>query len=83
MRLKKPKATTHYDAVQGSSVRALYQGAAGAMHKIEFTFLLDNGEQVVITMEHQAAADLLESGIHAYTAIQRPLRQAIRTPFGG
>lgn len=81
MRRNKNSEYTYYKAISGSSVRAKYQ-ASPAIHTIEFTFITESGDTIKVEMEHDKAAEVIESAMHAYGAIQRPLRQAYKNPFG-
>lgn len=74
------KAIAHYEATSGSAARAVYQHHAGAMHKIAFEFQTPQG-RVTIEMPHDVAAEMIEQGIAAYQAIQRPLKIARNVPF--
>lgn len=71
----KPKRERHYyKAVSGSSARAKYTHHAATVHRIEFTFHTENGEEVIIDMDHEIAAEVIEQGIAAHNAIQRPIK---------
>ena len=72
----------HYKAVKGSSVRAKYALHSAAIHTIEMTFETGNGEVLVIEMDHEIAANVLEQGIAAHSAIQRPIKIPRMIPFG-
>lgn len=74
------KAIAHYEATDGSAARAKYMHHAGAMHRIEFEFQTPEG-RITVAMDHDIAAAVLEQGITAYQAIQRPLRIARNIPF--
>ncbi len=79
---KKPKRERkYYKAVKGSSVRAKYTHHAAKIHRIEMTFVTENDEEIVIDMDHEIAADVIEQGIAAYTAIQRPIKIPRIIPF--
>jgi len=82
MARKKPARIATINATTASSARAVYAHYAGTIHAIEFTFVTEDEQEVVVTMTHEVAAELLEQGMHAYDAIQRPLRKAYRVPFG-
>lgn len=80
---KKPKRERrHYKAVKGSAVRAKYTHHSAAIHTIEFTFLTENHEELVIEMDHEEAATIIEQGIAAHSAIQRPIKIPRINPFG-
>lgn len=80
---KKAKPERHYfKAIRGSSVRAKYVHHAATVHRIEFTFHTDNGEEIVIEMDHEIAAEVIEQGIAAHSAIQRPIKIPRIIPFG-
>ncbi len=79
---KKPKRDRRYfKAIKGSAVRAKYALHSASIHTIEFTFVTENNEELVIEMEHDAAAVVIEQGIAAYSAIQRPLKIPRIIPF--
>lgn len=82
---RKPKVEfqANINAVKGSGARCLYQHHSGAMHKIEFSFIDENGKQYTVTMNHDAAREFINSSIAAYQAIMEPLRIARQVPFGG
>jgi hypothetical protein len=79
---KKRMPEFYYKAVEGSSARAKYTHHAATIHRIEFSFVTENGEKVIVEMDHETAAKLIEEGIAAYTAIQRPIQFPRFTPFG-
>lgn len=81
-RTKKAVFQANINAVKGSGARCLYQHHAGAMHKIEFSFVTENGEKYTVTMTHDAAREFLNSGISAYQALMQPLQIARNVPFG-
>ena len=74
--------THHFTAVDGSTVRALFVPVSGQIHRIEMTFHTSNGERVVIEMEHDVAAKVIEQGISAYNSIMKPLKVSRMIPFG-
>lgn len=79
---KKPKPERrHYKAIKGSAVRAKYALPSAAIHTIEFTFLTENNEEIVIEMDHEIAANVIEQGIAAHSAIQRPIKIPRIVPF--
>ena len=71
----------HYTAVDGSTVRALYTPVIGQIHRIEMTFHTSDGERVVIEMEHDVAAKVIEQGVSAYNTIMKPLKTSRNLPF--
>lgn len=79
---KKKRERKHYKAVKGSAVRAKYALHSAAIHTIEFTFLTENDEELVIEMDHENAANVIEQGIAAHSAIQRPIKIARLNPYG-
>jgi hypothetical protein len=52
------------------------------MHGIDFVFVTDDGEEVTVSLDYNAARDVLNSGIAAYEAIMKPLQIARNVPFG-
>lgn len=78
----KKRETMHVNAVKGSAVRAKYIAHSASMHKIEFTFVTEDNKTIVIEMEHETAAELMEQGIAAHSAIQRPIQFPRNVPFG-
>lgn len=79
---KKPKREKqYYKAVKGSSVRAKYTHHAATIHRIEMTFVTDDGIELVIDMDHEIAAEVIEQGYAAYSAIQRPIKIPRVIPF--
>lgn len=80
---KKKREKRHYKAVKGSAVRAKYALHSSAIHTIEFTFLTENDEELIIEMDHENAALVIEQGIAAHSAIQRPIKIPRTLPFGG
>ena len=80
---KKPKPERkNYKAIKGSSVRAKYALHSASIHTIEMTFLTENNEEIVIEMDHEIAAVVIEQGIAAHSAIQRPIKIPRIIPFG-
>ena len=79
---KKKREKRHYKAVKGSAVRAKYALHSSAIHTIEFTFLTENNEELIIEMDHENAALLIEQGIAAHSAIQRPIKIPRVNPYG-
>ena len=79
---KNPTPSHHYRAVDGSSVRALFVPVSGQIHRIEMTFVTEDGEKIVIEMEHDVAAKVIEQGISAYNSIMKPLKISRFNPFG-
>lgn len=80
---RKPKPERrHYKAIKGSSVRAKYALHSAAIHTIEMTFLTENNEEITIEMDHEIAANVIEQGIAAHAAIQRPIKIPRTLPFG-
>lgn len=79
---KKKREKLHYRAIKGSAVRAKYTHHAGEMHTIEFTFITECDKELVIEMTHENAALVIEHGIAAYSAIQRPIKIPRVVPFG-
>lgn len=82
MTKKNPTPSHHHRAVDGSSVRALFVPVTGQIHRIEMTFVTDNGEKFVFEMEHDVAAKVIEQGISAYNSIMKPLKVSRMIPFG-
>ena len=78
----KKKETMHFKAIKGSAVRAKYALHSAAMHTIEFTFVTEDNKSIVIEMDHENAAELIEQGIAAHSAIQRPIKIPRNIPFG-
>lgn len=74
---------TQFNATKGSSARAIYSHHAGMLHNLEFTFVTENGEEIVVTMNHPQAREFLNSAIAAYQATMEPLRIARDVPFAG
>lgn len=70
-----------FTAIESSSCRARYEATPGTMHRIEFTFKNDQGDTLIVEMDHDNASKLLESAFAAYQAIQRPLKFARMVPF--
>lgn len=80
---RKPKPERkYYKAVKGSSARAKYTNHAATVHRIEMTFVTENGEEVIVDMDHEIAAEVIEQGIAAHNAIQRPIKIPRMNPFG-
>lgn len=79
---KKKKERMHFKAVKGSAVRAKYALHSAAIHTIEFTFVTEDNKSIVIEMEHDQAAIVIEQGIAAHSAIQRPIQFPRNVPFG-
>lgn len=46
------------------------------------TFHTENGEEVIVDMDHEIAAEVIEQGIAAHAAIQRPIKIPRTLPFG-
>ena len=81
---KKPKREKlYFKGIKGSAVRAKYALHSSAIHTIEFTILTEDGKELVIEMDHENAAVLIEQGIAAHSAIQRPIKIPRTLPFGG
>lgn len=78
----KKRERKHFKAVKGSAVRAKYALHSAALHTIEFTFVTQDNEELVIEMDHDIAATLIEQGIAAHSAIQRPIKIARLNPYG-
>ena len=81
MRKNKP-TEHHFTATDGSTVRALFVPVSGQIHRIEMTFHTSDGERVVIEMEHDVAAKIIEQGVSAYNAIMKPLKTSRAIPYG-
>lgn len=80
---KKAKPQKQYHkAIKGSTVRARYALHSAAIHTIEMTFVTDQNEVIVIEMDHEIAATVIEQGIAAHSAIQRPIKIPRIVPFG-
>lgn len=80
---KKPKPERlYFKAVKGSAVRAKYTHHAATVHRIEMTFHTESGEILVVDMDHEVAAEVIEQGITAHAAIQRPIKIPRTLPFG-
>lgn len=79
---KKKVERVYYKAIRGSSARAKYTNHAATVHRIEMTFHTESGEEVIIDMDHEVAAEVIEQGINAHHAIQRPIRIVRNLPFG-
>lgn len=72
----------HFNAIEGSSCRVHIMTGYGGMHGLEMTFKTDSGDDIVVTMPHHIARELLNSSIAAYGAIMQPLQIARTVPFG-
>lgn len=78
---KKKKELMHFKAIKGSAVRAKMALHSAAMHTIEFTFVTEDNKKIVIEMDHENAAEVIEHGIAAHSAIQRPIKIPRVIPF--
>lgn len=79
---KRPKIRSQFRAVTGSACKTRFESGLGAMHGIDFVFVTDDGEEVTVSLDYNAARDVLNSGIAAYEAIMKPLQIARNVPFG-
>lgn len=78
----KKKERMHFKAKKGSAVRAKFALHSAAIHTIEFTFVTEDNKSIVIEMDHENAAEVIEQGIAAHAAIQRPIKIPRMNPFG-
>ena len=71
-----------FHASEGSTTRALY-ATPPAMHRVEFKFRDENGNELIVDMDHDKARIVIEQAIAAYSAIQAPLKVPHNIPWGG